>query len=163
MLTLITKEKEHIKVDPKVIVKAKMLTDMYTGDDDTVIPVADIRTEVLNLTIQWLDHHKEIPDDQEPVIESPLKSSNFSETGISEFDTKFIEDMPLDVLIEVTLAANYFDVDYLIQLCTAKIACEMKGKTTEEIREIFKIENDFTAEENKQLVAEQKLIGNRHN
>ena len=42
------------------------------------------------------------------------------------------------------LAANYMDIKSLLDLCCAKVASMIKGKTTEEIRKTFNIKNDFT-------------------
>ena len=42
------------------------------------------------------------------------------------------------------LAANYMDIKSLLDLCCAKVASLIKGKTTEEIRKTFNIKNDFT-------------------
>ena len=44
----------------------------------------------------------------------------------------------------------------LLDLCCAKIASMIKGKSPEEIRETFGIENDFTPEEEARLREEHK-------
>lgn len=43
--------------------------------------------------------------------------------------------------------SNYLQDEDLLELGTMEIAEKVKGKTTEEIREQFNIENDFTPEE----------------
>ena len=47
-------------------------------------------------------------------------------------------------LPQMILAANYMDIKSLLDLCCAKVASMIKGKTTEEIRKTFNIKNDFT-------------------
>ena len=54
------------------------------------------------------------------------------------------------------LAANYLDVKSLLELSTAKVATIIKNKTIPEIREYFNIENDFTPEEEQQIMDENK-------
>jgi S-phase kinase-associated protein 1 len=49
------------------------------------------------------------------------------------------------------LAANYLDIKSLIELCCAKVATMIKGKSPEEIRQQFGIVNDFTPEEESQI------------
>lgn len=64
--------------------------------------------------------------------------------------------MDQEVLFELILAANYMDVKALLDLCCAKVASMMKGKTAEQIRKTFNIVNDFTPEEEAAIIAENK-------
>ena len=65
-------------------------------------------------------------------------------------------DVDQEVLFELILAANYMDVKALLDLCCAKVASMMKGKTAEQIRKTFNIVNDFTPEEEAAIIAENK-------
>jgi S-phase kinase-associated protein 1 len=47
----------------------------------------------------------------------------------------------------VLQAANYLGIDDLIHLGCSAVADKMKGKTPEQIREAFHIENDYTPEQ----------------
>ena len=69
--------------------------------------------------------------------------------------TDFV-DVDQEVLFELILAANYMDVKALLDLCCAKVASMMKGKTAEQIRKTFNIVNDFTPEEEAAIIAENK-------
>lgn len=62
------------------------------------------------------------------------------------------------MLFELLLVANYLDVPPLLDLGSAAIAALMKGKSTEEIRQTFNIENDFTPEEEEQVIAESHWL-----
>ena len=44
----------------------------------------------------------------------------------------------------------------LLELASAKVASIIKGKNTEEIRKTFGITNDFTPEEEQQILEENK-------
>ena len=44
-------------------------------------------------------------------------------------------------------AANYMDIKPLLDLTCAKVASMIKGKTPEQIRKTFNIQNDFTPAE----------------
>ena len=52
--------------------------------------------------------------------------------------------------------ANYMAVQPLLNLCCAKLASVMQGKTVEEIRTMFGIVNDFTPEEEQKIREENK-------
>lgn len=65
-------------------------------------------------------------------------------------------DVDQEVLFELILAANYMDLKPLLDLCCAKVASMIKGKTPEAIRKTFNIVNDFTPEEEAAIIAENK-------
>ena len=54
------------------------------------------------------------------------------------------------------MAANYLDVKPLLELSCAKVASLIKGKSIQEIRQFFQIENDFSPEEEEQVMQENK-------
>jgi S-phase kinase-associated protein 1 len=56
-------------------------------------------------------------------------------------------DMQQDYLFELILAANYLDIQPLLDLTCATMATRLKGKKPSEIRQIFNIPNDFTPED----------------
>ena len=61
-----------------------------------------------------------------------------------------------EVLFELILAANFMDIKSLLELACAKVASLIKGMTIPEIREFFNIENDFTPEEEAQIMDENR-------
>ena len=54
------------------------------------------------------------------------------------------------------MAANFMDIKSLLELSCAKVASLIKGKTVPEIRSFFNIENDFTPEEEAQIIDENR-------
>ena len=56
----------------------------------------------------------------------------------------------------MVIVTNYMDIKPLLELASAKVASIIKGKTTEEIRKTFGIVNDFTPEEEQQIIEENK-------
>ena len=54
------------------------------------------------------------------------------------------------------MAANYLEIKSLLELSTAKVASIIKNKTVQEIRDFFNIENDFTPEEEANIMDDDK-------
>lgn len=84
----------------------------------------------------------------------PLTSADLG-VLVSEWDAKFVS-VEQELLFELILAANYMDIKPLLDLTCAKVASMIKGKTPEEIRRTFNIENDFTPDEENQVREENK-------
>ena len=76
----------------------------------------------------------------------PLKDSDLTKL-VQSFYATFILNLDHDSVFHLTLAANYLDIRPLLDLCCAKIASLIKGKTPEEIRVNLNIVNDFSPEE----------------
>lgn len=64
--------------------------------------------------------------------------------------------MDQGVLFELILAANYLNIKSLLDLTCLTVANMIKGKTPEEIRKTFNIENDFTPEEEEEVRRENQ-------
>lgn len=84
----------------------------------------------------------------------PLKSTDLSEI-VPKWDADFV-NIEQETLFELILAANYMDIKSLLDLTCAKVASMIKGKTPEQIRQTFNIRKDFTEEEEKQIIDENK-------
>jgi len=60
------------------------------------------------------------------------------------------------VLMTVLQAANYLDIKALLDVGCKTVANMIKGKSPEEIRKTFNIQNDFTPEEEDQIRRENE-------
>jgi S-phase kinase-associated protein 1 len=84
----------------------------------------------------------------------PLKSTDLADI-VPKWDADFV-NIEQETLFELILAANYMDIKSLLDLTCAKVASMIKGKTPEQIRQTFNIRKDFTEEEEKQIIDENK-------
>lgn len=136
MITLRSSDNETFEVEE--IVANESLTIKHMIEDDcanTTIPLANVTGEILAKVIEYCKKH----------VEEDNKADD-----LKKYDDDFVNiDMP--VLFDLILAANYLNIRSLLDLTCQKVADSIKGKTPEEIRKIFNIENDFTPEEEEEV------------
>merc|ERR1711935_119854 len=73
-----------------------------------------------------------------------------------EWDVKFSDGLDQGTLFDVIKAANYLDIQGLLDATCKAVARKIKGKKAEEIRKEFNIENDFTPDEEKAIQLENR-------
>lgn len=115
------------------------------SEHETVdVPLPKVNAATLRKMLEYFDHYKDtpIPADEHTVKNSPRRTSN----DINDWDRSFI-DIEQSLLFELITAANYMDCKPLLDLGCKTIANLLTGKSTDEIRTIFSITNDFTSEE----------------
>lgn len=66
---------------------------------------------------------------------------------VENFNAAFLEELKTEELFRVILAANLLDIPCLLDLGCKKVADMIRGRSTEQIRLLFGIVNDFTKEE----------------
>ena len=138
---------ESIEVDIDVIKKSTILKNMIedTGKDGE-IKIPNIEVPILKKVIEYCEHYK---NSEPKEIEKPLRSKNLLEHGATEWDVKYIETNNMEELTDLIVAASFLDIESLLDLGSAYVASQIKGKSVQEIRDMFGIENDFTPEEEK--------------
>ena len=151
IIFLIPSDGEKEEISLKAALRSRLIESIIEiNPDSTEIPLK-LDSSILKKVKEYLEHYK----DKEPLeIEKPLPSNNFKEC-VDEWDYNFT-DIELSILFELILASNYLDIKSLLELASIKIASIMKGKTTEEIRKVCNITNDFTPEEEQQIIEENK-------
>ena len=151
-LTLKSQDQQTFTIKKDIAMLSALIKTMWSGDkSETTIPLPNVRGSILKKVIQYMEYHSTNPPKE---IEKPLKSANMREV-VSEWDANFVE-VDQETLFELILAANYMDIKPLLDLTCAKVASMIKGKTPEEIRKRFNIQNDFSPEEEEAVRAENK-------
>lgn len=141
---------------------------------DGPIPAPNVHSDILELVVEYCEKHGPHYDPQAserarnpfppfPVELSPTVSSIKPVTwvdpdphGFKDWDKEFISPLDNSTLFELILAANYLNIQDLLDLGTTTVADMMRGKKPEEIREIFEIENDYTPEQEAEVRKENK-------
>ena len=151
-IVLVSSDGEKVEISSKAVQRSVLVKGIIEDyPDDAEVPLNNVKSNILKKIKDYLERYEnEDPKD----IERPLPSAKFNEC-VDEWDYKYI-DVELDIIFEIILGANYMDIKPLLELASAKVASLIKGKTTEEIRKLFNIQNDFTPEEEQQILEENK-------
>jgi S-phase kinase-associated protein 1 len=146
-LVLASADNQKIQIDFKSAESSHLLRGLLADyEDSKEIPLPDVKYNILKKVVEYLTYYK----DKEPAqIPKPLPSANLNEFT-NEWDVNFINSIELDGIFDLINAANYMDINSLLDLACAKIASLMKGKSAQEIRAMFNIECDLTEDELKE-------------
>lgn len=121
---------------------------------DEAIPLVEVDDKSLEKIIVYLNKWN---GENPPEIEKPLKSSILKEVT-DEWSADFIDDLDLETLTNITVSANFMEINPLLELACAKLASMCKDKSEEEIFKTFGIVDTFTEEERQKLKEENKWI-----
>ena len=147
-LVLVSSDNQKIEIDTDSAQKSVLLKGLISDYNAQQEPIQlpDIKYDILKKVVEYLTYYK----DKEPAqIPKPLPSANLIEFT-NEWDVNFINSIELDGIFDLINAANYMDINSLLDLACAKIASLMKGKSAQEIRAMFNIECDLTEDELKE-------------
>lgn len=103
--------------------------------EDFVIPLENVNSEIFDIITSYCAHHYDNPND------NPMNS-----VGYSDFDDKLLSN-DIGTLFEIIQAANYLNIDNILELVTKGVAYKMEGKSVEQLRDMLNVENDYTPEQ----------------
>lgn len=73
------------------------------------------------------------------------------EDRFKEFDEQFLS-VGWEELFNIIMAANYLNINELMELSCQSAADRLKNKSVRAVRELLKIENDLTKEEEQAII-----------
>ena len=133
-----------------ILQKSKLFTDINQNDEDeeNEIELKEVDGKNLERIIEYLKHYKDIEPKEIPKPFPERTDDAFLRSILNDdwtFD--YIQSMTLEEAINLINAANYLQIDGLINILTAKLSHEMYNCDVEEARRKFGIECDMTEEE----------------
>ena len=133
-----------------ILQKSKLFTDINQNDEDeeNEIELKEVDGKNLERIIEYLKHYKDIEPKEIPKPFPERTDDAFLRSILNDdwtFD--FLQNMTLEEAINLVNAANYLEIDGLINILAAKLAHEMCNCEVEEARRKFGIECDMTEEE----------------
>lgn len=128
-----------------------LIKSMLQEDDDeeTEIPLGAVESDILLKVVAFLKV-LQLKGGMKDIVK-PIASNDIT----TILDAEFIEVIAYDretgqkKFFDLILAANYLDIPQLLDATLVSIACKVKSKTPEEVKQEFKISPDITSEEEK--------------
>ena len=150
IVKLKSKDNQIYEISIDLLEKAKLISGIVedASDEDDTIFLREIDEINLIRIIDYLVHYqkeepKEIPKPYPERTDDAFLRSILND----DWTFDFLQNMTLDEGINLINAANYLEINGLINILAAKLAHEMCNCEVEEARKKFGIEGDMTEEE----------------
>jgi len=156
-ITLCSLSGTKILVDKSVIKLSSLISEMIEDDDHhSEIPIP-ISVELLQKVVDYCDYYKNVPIEFN--ADSPISTTDLSKMVTPKWYVTFI-DLSHTEIFDLIKVANYLGIESLLELGCLKIACILKNKNPEEIRQCFNIQDSFTPEEKAIFISAHSWIRN---
>ncbi|KAL7670294.1 hypothetical protein ACOME3_005233 [Neoechinorhynchus agilis] len=161
-LKLQSEELEILEVDAKAARRCNVIRGMIdemtsmpymTPDLEEPISISEVNMSILKKVMMWCNYHRDDRtaesqslDHDDQSTAKMLKLTN----DTTAWDVEFFK-VDQATLLEIIAAANFLDIPDLLDKACRVVADMIKGKSPEEIRRTFNIQNDFTQSEENQI------------
>ena len=140
------------EVDSDILMKSKLLRglfeDLEAEEFEEIIALNGVDSKYLDLIIKYLEHYKDMEPKEIPKPFPERTDEEFMKGILNDQWTyEYLTNQTLEELINLVNAADYLQIDGLINIIAAKLAHEKSNCTVEEARKKFGIECDMTEEE----------------
>ena len=146
IVKLISSDNVEKEVDLDLLKKSKLLENCNEGE---VIPLKEVDSKNLDLIIMYLEHYKNMEPKEIPKP-FPERTDDEFLRGIlnDDWTFDFLKNFSIEDAVSLVDAANYLQIDGLINILAAKLAHEMCNCEIEEARQKLGIpQMDMTEEE----------------
>jgi len=124
------------------------------GSLETGIPISEVDRAVLSMIVNWCKHHQSNPY---PTTDEVNQKKT---TELGDWDKSFFQ-VDQEMVFGIILGANFLDVPQLLEMGCQVIAELMKEKNSDEVRELFSLEDDLNPQEKEQIREENEWAEDR--
>ena len=137
------------EVDSNILMKSKLLDNLLKDfNEEELFSLPDVDSKYLELVIKYLEHYKDFEPKEVPKPFPERTDEEFMKGILNDQWTyDYLTNQTLEELINLLNAADYLQIEGLINIIAAKLAHEMCNCEVEEARKKFGIEYDMTEEE----------------
>ncbi|CAN0879433.1 SKP1-like protein 4 [Linum grandiflorum] len=152
MITLKASDGEIFELEESVAEQSETIKNLIEdiGTDDA-IPLQNVTGTILCKVIEYCRKHAWATAEKADFA----KDHTTVEEELKKWDKEFV-NVDQDTLFDLILAANYLNIKSLLDLTCQTVAGMMSGKTPDQIRKTFHIKNDFTPEEEAEVMKENE-------
>uniref|UniRef100_A0A0E0LNK1 SKP1-like protein n=1 Tax=Oryza punctata TaxID=4537 RepID=A0A0E0LNK1_ORYPU len=142
MITLKSNDEEVVEVTEASARQSNTIANMIDDDCAEFIPLPNVDSKTLAMVIQYCDEHG-----------NSNSGTDEERAALRRFDRDFIGELDKDKasLIKVIMAANYLNIQGLLDITCQHVVDTIKSSSDEEIREAFDIEDDLTEAEKEEI------------
>jgi S-phase kinase-associated protein 1 len=149
LIKLIASDGQQFEVPKPVALQSKTIKDILEDiGDESTLPIPNVTGTILKKVIQYCEYHS-------INTTTAAAATGGDSKEIIPWDAEFCK-VTQDELFELILASSYLNIDALLTLTCKTVAAMIHGKTPQQIRELFDIKNDFTPEEEAQVMRENE-------
>ncbi|KAM0935477.1 putative S-phase kinase-associated protein [Dioscorea sansibarensis] len=162
MVTLRSKDKKEFRVNQRAAAQSKLLKSLIDEGccwSDQPIPILIVSGRVLQSVITYCEKHaKLLPLSQEDAHMVRKRKEDEDEEELLkiwdfDFVKKMVEEEDIEFIGSVLHAADYLEIEGLLDLTVTTVADMIRGKTAEQMRAILRIKNDLTPEQEQAIRA----------
>ncbi|CAG7866023.1 unnamed protein product [Brassica rapa] len=153
MFVLKSSDDESFEVDEAVVLQSQHLSHVVEDCTGREHKIENVTGKVLAKVVEYCENHVAVVDD------GGANSSSSSSSGdaLKKWDDKFIKEMDMSTVYDLIMAADYLDIKGLFDLTCQGVADVIAAcKDHKEIRATFGLVNDYTAEEEAEVLKENQ-------
>ena len=149
IIQLRTNDNKLFKVPKDILTKVNLISELIEDaeKDNEAILLKEVDSKNLELIIEYLQHYKNMEPKEIPKPFPERTDEEFFRSILDDDWTYNFLQMSIEDAISLVNAADFLQLDGLINLLAAKLAHEMCNCEVEEARRKFGIECDMTEEE----------------
>jgi S-phase kinase-associated protein 1 len=118
------------------------------------IPLPNVSADVLSKVIEYCTHYQQVEEMR--TIQTPLSSNKMDEL-VQEWYADYVK-VDKQLLFDLVAAANFMDIKPLLDVTCLAVSILIKGKSANELRQMFNISNEYTPEEKAQIARDNRAF-----
>ena len=145
---LMSSDGKIYEVPDTILKKSNLLKELTTDNEGEVITLKEVNEECLKRIIEYLYHYKDFEPKEVPKPFPENCDANFLRSILNdEWTFNYLNNLSIDEAIDMINAANYLQIDGLINILATKLGYELSNCSVEEAKQKFQIPDDLTPEE----------------